>query len=329
LLTGLAGLAALPARAAQGSAIDDGGFVPIGGIDQWISLRGSDRRNPILLFLHGGPAAAQSPFLSLYTAWERDYTVAHWDQRGAGKTYGRTGAATPGMTLERMADDAGEVAEHLRQRLDGRKVVLVGHSWGSLLGLKAVERRPEAFALFVGTGQISTSWAESISGQYAYLRRRALTEGDKEASAALAAIDPLDPADRTHVGVVRRWLNHYMPATDKAYLKIQNDYVGQPPYPTTGDRGDWIGGQSFSGPRLMPMLMGDPLGSLERRMSRPFLLIQGREDLLTPSAPARAYLDRMTAPRKGFAEIDGGHFAAMSNPEGFLNALNRLVRPLL
>lgn len=311
------------------SPIKENGFVSIGGIDQWVGLRGADRRNPILLFLHGGPAAAQSPFLSLYKPWERDYTVAHWDQRGAGKTFGRTGSATPDMTLERMADDAGEVADHLRRRLGDRKVVLVGHSWGTLLGLKAVQRRPGSFTAFVGTGQMALSWPDSIAAQYAHVRRRAQADGNKAASTALAAIDPPNPVDRAHVGLIRRWLNHYMPASDKSYLAIQDGFVGQPPYPTVGDRADWIGGQSFSGSRIMPILMGDPIRTIGRDMSLPFFVIQGREDHITPSAAAKAYLNRTTAPKKGFTEIDGGHFAAMSNPEGFLKAMNGLVRPIL
>src|SRR5471032_2315488 len=85
------------AHAATGG-IDESGFVRIGGIDQWISIQAQDRRNPVILYLHGGPSEAQSPFLSQFLPWQRDFTVVNWDQLGAGKTFGRNGAATPDMT---------------------------------------------------------------------------------------------------------------------------------------------------------------------------------------------------------------------------------------
>lgn len=82
----------VPARqtfaAAQG--IDERGFVTIGGIKQWIAIQGADRRKPAILYLHGGPGEAQSPFLDDFASWGRDFTVVNWDQRGAGKTYEKT-----------------------------------------------------------------------------------------------------------------------------------------------------------------------------------------------------------------------------------------------
>jgi hypothetical protein len=63
-------------------------FVKIGGIYQWVTIRGQDRENPVMLIMHGGPGVATSP-LALYTlGWERDFTLVQWDQRGAGKTLG-------------------------------------------------------------------------------------------------------------------------------------------------------------------------------------------------------------------------------------------------
>ena len=100
MAAGAALFRAVPALAAGG--IDESGFVQIGGIDQWIAIQGRDRTNPVILYLHGGPGEAQSPFLDQFKPWERDFTVANWDQRGAGKTFGRNGAATPDMMLDRF-----------------------------------------------------------------------------------------------------------------------------------------------------------------------------------------------------------------------------------
>src|SRR6266404_5452473 len=110
MIGGSLGLTARPASAAE--VINEPGFVSIGGIDQWIAIQGNDIQNPVILFLHGGPVEAQSPVLGQFWPWLRDFTVVNWDQPGAGKTFGRNGASTPGMTLDRMVDDICEVAAH-------------------------------------------------------------------------------------------------------------------------------------------------------------------------------------------------------------------------
>lgn len=75
------------------NGIDEGMYVKIGGIDQWIQIRGQDRNNPVLLCLHGGPGATWTPLTLLFFPWEKQFTVVQWDQRGAGKTLEATGDA--------------------------------------------------------------------------------------------------------------------------------------------------------------------------------------------------------------------------------------------
>src|ERR1700760_4780130 len=105
------------------SPIDETTFVSLGGLDQWISIRGDDRRNPVLLVVHGGPGEAQWPQAAHYLAWEKRFTVVQWDQRGAGHTYGRYGAKTPDMTLDRIANDGVELADYLCRTLGKRKII--------------------------------------------------------------------------------------------------------------------------------------------------------------------------------------------------------------
>jgi predicted alpha/beta-fold hydrolase len=103
--------------------IDEAGYVSIGGIEQWITIRGQDRANPVLLFLHGGPGDVTNPWsFALFSAWEEHFTVVQWDQRGAGRTLKRTGPGiAPTMTLDRMVQDGVEVAEYLQMHLHKKK----------------------------------------------------------------------------------------------------------------------------------------------------------------------------------------------------------------
>jgi proline iminopeptidase len=118
--------------------------VTIGGIDQWVSIRGTNRRNPVLLLIHGGPGYVSMPMSWWFTrGWEEYFTVVQWDQRGAGKTYLLNPAVIgPTMTRERMLADAEELTTWIRHELGKEKIFVLGHSWGSYLGLELATRHP-------------------------------------------------------------------------------------------------------------------------------------------------------------------------------------------
>src|SRR5512133_1151609 len=127
--------------------------VRLGGVEQAILVRGADRTRPVVLFLHGGPGM---PAMFLAHAWQRpledDFVVVQWDRRGTGKS--RHGVPSDSLGVRRVLDDLHELTALLRARFGGGRVLLVGHSWGSYLGLLAVRERPDDYLAFVGTGQM-------------------------------------------------------------------------------------------------------------------------------------------------------------------------------
>ena len=124
----------------------------IGGMTQWVLIRGADRTGPILLWLHGGPGSAQMPIHRVTAALERDFVVVHWDQRGAGKS-SPPGFDPTNMTLEQFLIDAREVTALLRERVGGQPIIVLGHSWGTMLGARLVASWPEDYAGYNGVGQ--------------------------------------------------------------------------------------------------------------------------------------------------------------------------------
>ena len=231
VLLGAAAAACAPAFAHSEPAVtaadpvDEAGFVDIGGISQWVAIQGAKASNPAVLFLHGGPANAQSPFLRTFLPWEDDFTVINWDQRGSGKTYGRNGPSTPGMdtpaaALECLMNDAIEVAIYASRRLSKRKLILVGHSWGAMLALHVVKRRPDLFHAFCGTG-FPVSWKDSLTDAEAWARAQASAAGDETTLKALdaAAQLPLDDFHRLQASGKYR-----MTSDDMAYLKMQDAF---------------------------------------------------------------------------------------------------------
>src|SRR5215475_12185125 len=136
------------------SGIDEHGYVRIGGIDQWVQIRGADRANPILLMLHPH-GASTIPFTPLYTAWEKHFTVVQWDRRTVGRTRrANRRAGDADWTFDRFIADGIELIEHLRERLGQDRVVLAAHSQGTVIGVGMARRRPDLFHAYVGMGQM-------------------------------------------------------------------------------------------------------------------------------------------------------------------------------
>jgi pimeloyl-ACP methyl ester carboxylesterase len=330
-MTAMAG-AALASGVGDRGAVDEQGFVRIGGIDQWIAIQGPDLGRPAILYLHGGPAEAQSPFLKAFLPWEQAFTVANWDQRGSGKTYGLNGPSTPGMTIEQMTADAIEVAEHVRRRLGKRRIILVGQSWGAMLGVNVVARRPDLFGAFVGTGQ-PVSWDSSLLNVERYAREQATAAGDQAALKALDEAEKLPIDDLRRVGGSARWR---MAPSDLAYLRtVQGPFVGELPGGVTGapapaqskDAADWVAGGAFSIPKLTSTFVSFDVAKLGSDFALPMFVIQGRDDHVTSFQAAKDWIEHLHAPAKGFIPIDGGHFACFTNASAFAEALKTQVLP--
>src|SRR5690242_10794352 len=130
--------------------------VQIGGIDQWIEIRGQSVKNPILLFIHGGPGSAFMPMSRTFQdPWEKYFTVVQWDQRGAGKTYSSNSKEVQRKTINmaRMNADTLEVVNYLRKRFGREKIYVLGNSWGSVLRLYLAHEHPELLYAYIGVGQ--------------------------------------------------------------------------------------------------------------------------------------------------------------------------------
>jgi len=187
--------------------------VRIGGIEQWVSIRGSDRRNPVLLLIHGGPGYVSMPMSWWFTrGWEDYFTVVQWDQRGAGKTYLINDPAKVGstLTLERMVSDTEEMITWVRRELGKEKIFVIGHSWGSYLGLQMAKHHPDWLYAYIGVGQL-TDAPESERRGWALTLDAARRAGNSEAVRQLESIAPYFPPGRTaplkDIYTQRKWLD--------------------------------------------------------------------------------------------------------------------------
>jgi pimeloyl-ACP methyl ester carboxylesterase len=309
----------------DGARVEEAGFVPLGGIEQWVTIRGDDRRNPVLLHVHGGPGVAFSAFTAEFAPYEADFTVVQWDQRGAGCTFGRHGEATPELTLDRLARDGVELAAYLRGRLAGAQVIVLGHSFGSIVATEMVRRAPEHFALYVGTAQF-TSFARTVDAQIALLRASA--PGDAELSAQLDALAALDPQSLQRFGGVNRLLPSRMPAADVAFMQGLQSRAAQ--VMATKELADWQAGRQASAAALIQQVAGVDFFATAHRLEVPLIVIQGGSDFITPTDAARAYFGIVEAPAKELVIVEGaGHFAPLTHTPQFLSALRDYARRIV
>ena len=311
------------------NGIDESHYVKIGGLEQWITIRGEDRKNPVLLFLHGGPGDATNPWgYAGFRDWLKYFTVVQWDQRGAGRTFGRNGAAAAStITIERMVQDGVELAELLSKRLQKDKIVLVGHSWGSTLGVFMAKARPDLFYAFVGTGQVADP-ARNYAVAYAALVERASREGNSRALQELNEVGPPPYKDGKGFAILRKWSNLFEGAD--VFLASTVGLALMAPRYSLGDINDWFEGQKVSAEHLVPQTSILAPKLLGGEFAVPVFVIQGAEDFTTPTSLAKTYVNSLHARRKAFATIEGaGHFAVFTKQDVFLKELRARVLPLI
>lgn len=312
--------------------IDEAFFAPIGGIEQWLTIRGRHRDNPVLLLVHGGPGVAPSPYpRDVLFNWTRDFTLVQWDERGAGKTYGRSGPLTPDVTIDRMAQDGIEVAEFLRQHLLEKKIIVLGLSFGTILGVHMAKARPDLFYAYVGTGQM-VSERESEPLDYCRVLDKARARDDQHAIAELEKIGPPPYQTQADLGVQRKWARAYEPGglSNFNLLKVilfESDA-------TPREIRDYVRGivdsqNHFFGEDMTGPLNSADLHSLGDAFSVPFFVFNGADDDIAPSSLASDYVAHITAPRKQFVAIaNAGHSAMNTRSDEFLRLLDQYVRPI-
>jgi pimeloyl-ACP methyl ester carboxylesterase len=309
------------------NGIDEAMYVKIGGIDQWIQIRGQDRNNPVLLCLHGGPGGSWLALTTLFLPWEKEFTVVQWDQRGTGKTLETTGGSIADtMSVDRMAQDGIEVAEFLRNHLHKNKIVLLGFSWGSLLGVHMAKLRPDLFYAYVGTGQIS-NMARAQQMSYAYVLEKARAANDKKAIKGLESIGPPPFDSMDKIVVFFRTLPTYECESDR-------NAPGVGPF-SAPNYSLWDIYNLIRGFALVPTfrvyheMLSVDLSSLGPDFRIPIFFFQGELDERAQVSLAKEYFEKINAPRKEFVLFEGaGHAAVWSMPDRFLHELVTRVRSL-
>jgi pimeloyl-ACP methyl ester carboxylesterase len=303
-------------------------YRPLGGLQQWVMIRGRDVAHPPLILLHGGPGMSETAWFRYFNAPLEDcFTVVYWDQRGAGKSF-HPGIPRSSMTVEQFIADLDDLVEAVCARLGQTKVVLFGHSWGSALGVLYAGRFPDKVAAYVGSGQYGDV-AAGHAASYAYALDAARRRGNRRALRKLRAIDPrlYTPgelwAERT---LVMRFDGGMRP---RAQWKLARASLGTPES-SLRDLPRAMRGFRFSLDAMWEEAARLNLLELVPALEMPVFFFLGRHDHWVGPEASVAYFEALSAPSKQLVWFErSGHEPFVDEPAKFNSAMATLVRPVI
>ncbi|MEM9674158.1 MAG: alpha/beta hydrolase [Bacteroidota bacterium] len=299
---------------AQDKSIEEERFVSVGGIEQWVTINGDDRTKPIILFIHGGPGSTMSQFdNAMYNGWEREFVLVNWDQRGAGRTYGHDAPVelteeylteNP-LTVAQMTKDGIELTRYLIDYLQQEKIILVGTSWGSILGIEMALSNPELFYAYLGHAQF-VNFSENINYAYKKVYNLAERGNDQEVIEQLHSLGKPPYDNAKNYGQLLRVVKQYerksaTPAPD-AWFALAPAYDNEKDSKNRYDGDDYsfinLVGHKKLGIKSMVAEVDFSQDGLEFEI--PVYLIQGAEDILTATEINKPYFDKIAAPDKEY-----------------------------
>lgn len=321
-------------------------YIQIGGIRQYVQIRGKDKDNPVILFLHGGPGSTQS-FLSysFQTGLEDDYTIVHWDQRGCGRTYyeneERAGELKKEFTYEQLLADTDQLVDYLMERFEQDEVIILGHSWGSVLGSTYSIRHPEKVTAYIGVGQLVNFQKGNIVLLETTMKQAGEQGNSQDAAAMKEAIAQYQEWD-TNTMIDLKLLNRSRSLTAPYFSK--KGQVSMPEltwktltaptlamkdlrwaFVTLGNQKKFMDSQE---PLLQAMFTYDA-GADAQYYNVPVCLISGEDDAICPTAMTETYFENLEAPKKEMVVMqDSGHYPHLDDSAVFCRELKKALRKI-
>lgn len=296
------------------------------GRSQYLIIRGANKNSPLLLIIHGGPGTPLTPLMRKHNAeLERDFVVVYWEQAGAGKSYVPFMELRP-FTLERYVEEARTVSEYLRKRFHKENLIVLGHSWGSLVGLHTAHKYPDLFRVFIGVGQnIDSVRQETLT--YEFTVNEARKSRDQEALAILHKIGPPEKGryqgGEESIRAQRSLLARYN--GDSTRYNIEEAYTDAVIQCTEYS---WLEKAFFSWAISESLEAAEkdlrPLNVFESvpNLSIPAFFISGRHDANSALELVREYTEYLEAPQKKLIILEhSAHYPMLDQPEAFRETL--------
>lgn len=307
---------------AQTKSINQEKFISIGGIEQWVTICGYDSSKPVILFLHGGPGSTMSQYEnSEYEHWKKDFILVNWDQRGAGRTYGKNAPenATEDYWIENplsvalITNDGIELSEYLIKLLGKKKIILLGTSWGSIVGAKMALARPDLFSAYIGHSQIVNA-SQGLIHAYIEVSEMSQNANDQESIDKLKLLGSPPYENAQNEGQLMRIIKKYekenSTAAPDSWWKIASTYDNEKDAKDRYEGDDYsflyFAGFKKMGIKSMVTEINFMKDGLDYKI--PVYFIQGEADILTSRELTKTYFDSIKAPKKKYILLpDAAH----------------------
>jgi len=295
--------------------------VEIGGMDQWIMVNGKSKDLPVLLWLHGGPGAAQMPVARYFNhKLEEEFIVVHWDQRGAGKSNPRNFDIGT-MTVEQYIADVHEMTQYLKRRMNKDRIYILGHSWGTQLGMVAAHRYPEDYVAYIGVGQVVHHHRANIVA-HRELESRIIKRGDKKNLHLLESLQGPPYEQREDYVSFARLMNRYNMNFDSNMSKLTRVAIFSGIY-NIADLIRWIRGSNRGSGPMWEESQGWDILERAPDVEVPCYFISGGNDFNTPAMLVDEMLAQPAAPllARHYIIKEAAHTPFFSRPEEFLTIM--------
>lgn len=306
--------------------------ISIGGSDQWILERSENTDHPIILFLHGGPGTSQLTLNRRNTKdLEKSFIIVNWDQRGAGKSY-RAARDAAKMNIGQFIEDTRELTLFLLKKFHKDRIILAGHSWGSVIGALTASRYPELFYCYIGIGQVA-HMAEGELASYRWTLKQAIDKKDKRAVEKLEKIgtppyqDDWQSKTLTQRRLLGRFGGEFHGSRNGALSLVIRSLMFSREYGFM-DRINFFKGIFGSMKLLWPQLLGVNLFESVPEFKIPVYLMEGRFDQEAPSEIAERYFEVIKSPSKEMIWFEkSAHMPNSEEREKFNRLLLDRIRP--
>ncbi len=303
----------------------------IGYTKQWISISGQNNDNPLLLILHGGPGEPLSSKMlhELLPDLEKYFVLVNWHQRNAGRSYNFT-FSFKNLTVDQLVSDAIELSRHLLERFSRKRLLLLGGSWGSFLGISTIAKAPELYYAFVGIGQVvHQEEGEKIS--YDYILQKAIASNDEKTLKTLKRIGRPPYSSKKHILslIKQRKLLHQYGGAIYNYSNFERaSRISSKDYNII-DKLRILLGNYFSEKYLGHSFRKIDLGKECDNLDIPIFFIQGKHDWQTPTVLVKQYFKSLEARQKElFIFEKSGHLPAFEEPQKFTQVIRERVLPI-
>ncbi len=312
-----------PAIKGYENSISTLGQVTINGTKHCIMIRGNDKSNPVIIFVHGGPGTTEIPYVRKYQdLLEQNFTIVHYDERATGKSY-HFFEDYSNLSIDLLVEDLLALTDYISNKLSTKQIILAGHSFGTVVSIKAAFKAPEKYLAYVGIGQIGDFWSRELESLEYCLKQATLNNNiqdirDIEAcyQSVLNHKESFPRKFTRKYGGVSRLINDASDIVSGLLLSPEYNFI---------DTIRFGKGRSISNKILWTELMESNLPNEVSELKIPCYFVMGKYDYLTPVKTAKDYFDSISAPYKDFIVFEeSAHYPQFEEKQKFNDLIKKI-----